>query len=211
MPKHTFVDVITSETALRDAMGSPSDLVVRKQLDHLDVHARRFIERSPFLLIASSGLDHVGDVSPRGDAPGFVAILDEHTLVIPERPGNRRIDTLRNILHTGGVGLIFLIPGFEETLRVNGRARIVRDETLLARTSAQGKLPTLVIVVEVLECFFHCAKAFKRSALWQPRTWPARDSMASLAQIMMDQVKPPDTSLDDLEQMIAESYAQRLY
>ena len=125
MPKHTFVDVITSETALRDAMGSPSDLVVRKQLDHLDVHARRFIERSPFLLIASSGLDHVGDVSTRGDAPGFVAILDEHTLVIPERPGNRRIDTLRNILHTGGVGLIFLIPGFEETLRVNGRAQVV--------------------------------------------------------------------------------------
>ncbi len=206
-----FVDVVSSVDALREIMGTPSDLVVRKQLGHLDPHARRFIERSPFLLIGTSGPDQTGDVSPRGDAPGFVLVLDDKTLVIPERPGNRRTDTLLNILRTGGVGLIFLIPGIEETLRVNGRASIVRDAAVLERTAAHGKLPVLAIAVEVRECFFHCAKAFKRSSLWKPETWPGRAGMASLAQIMMDQVQPENTSVQDLEQQIAESYAKRLY
>ena len=211
MPHPPFVDVVTSVESLREIMGTPSELVVRKQLDQLDPHARRFIARSPFLLIGTAGPDQIGDVSPRGDAPGFVLVLDHHTLVIPERPGNRRTDTLLNILRTGGVGLIFLVPGIEETLRVNGRASIVRDAALLERTAAHGKLPVLAIAVEVRECFFHCAKAFKRSGLWKPETWPGRAGMASLAQILMDQLQPTDTSLDVLEQQIAESYATRLY
>ncbi len=206
-----FVDVVSSVESLRDIMGTPSDMVVRKQLDYLDPHARRFIERSPFLLIGTTGPDQIGDVSPRGDAPGFVVVLDDRTLVIPERPGNRRVDTLRNILNTGGVGLLFLVPGVEETLRVNGRASVVRDGALLDRLVARGKRPLLAIGVEVRECFFHCAKAFKRSSLWQPDTWQGRGDMASLAQILADQVKPANTSVQELEAQIAESYATRLY
>ena len=129
----------------------------------------------------------------------------------PERPGNRRLDTLLNIMHTGGVGLLFMVPGVEETLRINGRARIVRDAALLERMSAQGKQPLLAIGVHVRECFFHCAKAFKRSRLWEPGSWPSRDGLASLAQIMIDQTKPANTSLQELEDQIAESYANRLY
>ncbi len=211
MPHPPFVDVISSAQALREVMGAPSELVVRKQLDHLDQHARRFIERSPFLLIGTSGPDQIGDVSPRGDAPGFVAVLDDRTLVIPERPGNRRVDTLLNILNTGGVGLLFLVPGIEETLRVNGRASVVRDGALLDRLVARDKRPLLAICVEVRECFFHCAKAFKRSSLWQPETWQGRGGIASLAKTLVDQVKPANTSVQELESQIAESYATRLY
>ncbi len=211
MPRYPFSDVLDTESGLREIMGTPADLIVRKQLDHLDEHARRFIERSPFLLMGTSGPDHGGDVSPRGDAPGFVVVLDDHTLVIPERPGNRRLDSLVNILKTGGVGLLFLVPGVEETLRVNGRACLVRDEALLERMSAQGKRPLMAVAVDVQECFFHCAKAFKRSKLWEPDSWAGRQGIASLAQIISDQVKPANTSVEDLEVMIAESYAKRLY
>ncbi len=211
MPTPRFHDVVASTEALREIVGHPSELVVRKQLTRLDDHARRFIELSPFLVIGTSGSDQIGDVSPRGDAAGFVLILDEHTLVIPERPGNRRSDTLVNILETGGVGLIFMVPGREDTLRVNGRGSIVRDAELLDRTTARGNRPTVAIVVDVRECFFHCAKAFKRSGLWQPATWPDSAGMASLAQILMDQVHPANTSVVELEQQIAESYAKRLY
>ena len=208
---YPFKEVITSVESLREIMGTPSELVIRKQLDHLDPHARAFIARSPFLVIGTHGQGKVGDVSPRGDAPGFVAVLDDHTLVIPERPGNRRLDTLLNVLQTGAVGLIFMVPGVEETLRINGRACIVRDEALLERMTARGKRPLLGIGVEVQECFFHCAKAFKRSGLWQPETWSSRSGMASLAQILVDQTKPENTSVEDLEKQIAESYATRLY
>jgi uncharacterized protein len=211
MPHHPFKDVVSSVESLREIMGTPSELVIRKQLDRLDPHAIAFIARSPFLVIGTHGQGQIGDVSPRGDAPGFVAVLDEHTLVIPERPGNRRLDTLLNVLQTGGVGLIFMVPGVEETLRINGRACIVRDEALLERMSAKGKRPLLGIGVEVQECFFHCAKAFKRSGLWQPGSWRGRDGMASLAQILVDQIKPANTSVDELENQIADSYATRLY
>lgn len=210
-PYHPFNEVVTSVQSLREIMGTPSELVIRKQLNQLDPHARAFIARSPFLAIGTHGQGQIGDVSPRGDAPGFVLVLDNHTLVIPERPGNRRLDTLLNVLQTGGVGLIFMVPGVEETLRVNGRACIVRDEALLERMTAKGKRPLLGIGVEVQECFFHCAKAFKRSGLWQPQTWASRGGMASLAQILVDQTKPENTSVEDLEKQIAESYATRLY
>lgn len=211
MANSRFHDVVATREALREIVGHPSELVVRKQLTRLDPHARRFIDLSPFLVIGTSGAGQSGDVSPRGDAPGFVAVLDDNTLVIPERPGNRRSDTLVNILETGGVALIFMVPGREETLRVNGQACIVRDADLLDRTTSRGNRPSLVIVVDVRECFFHCAKAFKRSALWQPASWPDAKGMASLAQILMDQVHPANTSLVELEQQVAESYAKRLY
>ena len=204
-------DVVATKEALREIVGHPSELVVRKQMARLDQHACRYIALSPFLAIGTSGLNGVGDVSPRGDAAGFVLVLDDNTLAIPERPGNRRSDTLVNILETGGVGLIFMVPGREETLRVNGKGSIVRDAGLLDRTTSRGNRPSVVIVVDVQECFFHCAKAFKRSGLWQPATWPDSAGMASLAQILIDQTRPPNTSVAELEQQIAESYAKRMY
>jgi PPOX class probable FMN-dependent enzyme len=207
----TFTDLIDSEQALRALIGQPGQLVIDKQLDHVDAHARHFIARAPFVVIGTAGPDCLGDVSPRGDAPGFVQVMDERTLVIPERPGNRRADSLVNILATGGIGLLFMIPGIEETLRINGRACLTRDPALLKTMAAHGKTPLLAIGVTVTECYFQCAKAFKRSRLWQPESWPGRAGVASLAQMLMDQAKPAGTSVAALEVMIEESYAQRLY
>jgi len=211
MIQSKFQDVIRSEEELRDLIGFPSELVIRKQLAYLDKHCQNFIAQSPFLLIGSVDTHGACDVSPRGDAPGFVLILDEKTLVIPERPGNRRLDTLRNILQTSTVGLLFLIPGAEETLRVNGHACLVRDTTQLERTTAQGKQPLIAIGIEVDECFLHCAKPLKRSKLWDPTSWPARTALPSLAQMLWDQARPANQTVKDLEEHIEESYSKRLY
>ncbi len=206
-----FTDLVTSEAELRELVGEPSELVIRKQMDALDGHCRAFIALSPFVLIASA--DAVGncDVSPRGDAPGFVLVLDDKTLVIPERPGNRRADTLFNILQTGAVGLLFMIPGVEETLRVNGRAQVVRDPDILERTAARGKPPKLAISVTVEECFLHCGKAIRRSGLWDAGQMVDRSALPPLARMLLDQARPPDTTLADLECRIEESYTKRLY
>ena len=161
--RQRFADVVATEEELRALLGQPSELVIKKQLPALDHTLPRLHRASPFVLLGTADADGHCDVSPRGDAPGFVLVLDERTLVIPDRPGNRRIDSLRNIVQNGAVGLLFMIPGVEETLRVNGRACIVRDADLLARLEARGKVPTLAIVVEVEEAFLHCAKALKRS------------------------------------------------
>ncbi len=206
-----FADTVTSEGVLREVLGSPSELTVRKQLAALDRHCRAFIALSPFLLLGSVDATGRHDVSPRGDAPGFALVLDDTTLAIPERPGNRRLDTLRNILQTGAVGLLFLVPGVEETLRVNGRACLVRDANILERLSAQGKRPALAIGVEVEECFMHCAKCMKRSQLWDPTRWPDHTALPSLGQMLLDQTRPADTTAADLDAYLAESYTKRLY
>ena len=138
MDELPFRDAVTSAEALRALVGKPSELAVRKEISHLDAHCRAFIARSPFVLIATSGASGRADVSPKGDPPGFVQVLDEHRLVIPDRPGNRRLDGMRNLLENPHVGLLFLIPGLEETLRVNGRAWIIRDEEVLARCAVMG-------------------------------------------------------------------------
>ena len=158
-----FRNTVSTEAELRQLVGEPSALALAKELGTLDVHCRAFIAHSPFLLLATSGATGRCDVSPKGDAPGFVQVLDERHLLIPDRPGNKRLDGMRNLLDNPHVGLIFLIPGVEETLRVNGRAWIVRDADLLERCEARGKVPALGIGVEVEEAFIHCAKAFKRS------------------------------------------------
>ena len=211
MIQSKFKDIVTSEEELRDLMGFPSDLVVRKQLAYLDEHCQNFIARSPFLLIGSVDASGACDVSPRGDAPGFVLVLDQKTLVIPERSGNRRLDTLRNVLQTSVVGLLFMIPGAEETLRVNGHAYLVRDTTLLERTTAQGKQPLIAIGVEVDECFLHCAKSLKRSKLWDTTSWSESTACPSLAQALFDQVRPANQTVEELEAYIEESYQKRLY
>ena len=142
---------------------------MKKCIPSLDRHCREFIERSPFLCIGTSGAGGRADVSPRGDPPGFVQVLDDNTLFIPDRPGNNRLDTMTNIIENPNVGLLFLVPGFDDTLRVNGRATIVRDEALAQAAVVNGKEPKVGIRVEVEEAFLHCAKAFKRSRLWTRR------------------------------------------
>ena len=206
-----FQKLVTTEADLRALVGAPSELAVAKEQATLDAHCRAFIARSPFLLLATSGAAGRCDVSPKGDTAGFVLVLDERRLLIPDRPGNKRLDGMRNLLQNPHVGLIFLIPGVEETLRVNGRAWIVRDEDLLARCEARGKVPTLGIGVEVEEAFIHCAKAFKRSGLWEPARWPALDGLASPAQMLYDHTRPPGATVADVERALQESYASRLY
>jgi PPOX class probable FMN-dependent enzyme len=211
MAIRTFHDVVTGPEELRELIGDPIELAVRAQLTALDQHCRAFIAHSPFLLLGTANSEGKGDVSPKGDPPGFVQVLDDRTLVIPDRPGNRRLDTLMNIVVNPEVGLLFLVPGMEETLRVNGRATIVRDEELLDMTMVNGKRPLLAIVVDVEQAFLHCAKAFKRSHLWDPESRVERGAIASLAQIMMDQTNPEDCTVEDLEDMIEEAYKTTLY
>jgi PPOX class probable FMN-dependent enzyme len=211
MATRTFHDVVTGQEELRELVGQPNELTVQMVLPALDQHCRAFIAHSPFLLIGTSNSAGRGDVSPKGDPPGFVQVLDDRTLVIPDRPGNRRLDTLMNIVGNPEVGLLFLVPGMEETLRVNGRATIVRDEELLDSTIVNGKRPLLAIVVEVHEAFLHCAKAFKRSRLWDADSRVERGEIASLAQMLMDQTNPEDCTIEDLEDFIEESYKTTLY
>ena len=211
MNQFPFTSRLTSEAELRALLGEPSEIVKHKQQAALDVHCRAFIGLSPFLTIGTISAAGGCDVSPRGDAPGFVLVLDDRHLAIPERPGNRRADTLRNIVETGAVGLLFLIPGVGEALRVNGRACLTRDPSLLERMTVQGKQPLLAIGVEVEEAFIHCSRAVKRSQLWQPAGWPNHDRLPSLARLLMDQVQPPQMSMADMERYVAESDAEPLY
>ena len=206
-----FQDVITSEQDLRALVGTPFERSLLKERPVVDRHARAFIERSPLLLMATSGADGRCDVSPKGDAPGFVLVLDEHRLVIPDRPGNKRLDSMRNLLANPHVGLIFLVPGREDTLRVNGRAWITRDPELLGRLVAQGKTPMLAIGVEVEQCFLHCVKAFRRSHLWEAAHWPAPDALPSFACMLFDQIEPEGLTLQEYEQDIEEGNVKRLY
>jgi PPOX class probable FMN-dependent enzyme len=205
-----FQEVITSEQELRELMGEPSVGAVRKETSGLTEQARRFIERSPFMLLATAGTDGTCDVSPKGDPAGFVRVLDDRHLVIPDRPGNKRFDGMRNILETGRIGLIFLVPGREETLRVNGRAWITRDPELLGTLQMQGKDPWFAIGVEVDQCFLHCAKAFKRSKLWEPESWPDLATVPSGAQMLKDSVGAAET-LEEIEARLAEGYRLRMY
>ena len=162
-----FSDPITSVDQLREVIPSPSALVSDKEIDHVDHHCRAFIGRSPFVIVASSDGAGSIDLSPKGDPPGFVKVIDDRTLAIPERPGNRRADTFMNVLRHPHVGLIFLIPGAKNTLRVRGRATLVRDEDLRASMAIDGRLPELALVVDVDAAFFHCAKCIIRSDLWR--------------------------------------------
>ena len=206
-----FKDVVTSERELRDILGSPSERAVKKDIAGLDEHGRAFIARSPFMLLATSSASGRCDVSPKGDAPGFVRVLDDHHLVVPERPGNRRLDGMRNIVDNPHVGMIFLIPGREETLRVNGRAWIVRDADLLPSLAARGKEPPVAIGVEIEECFFHCPKAFRRSELWEPARWPDRDALPSMASVIYDQVRPEGKTLEEYQRESEEGLKRTLY
>ena len=201
-----FQHVLTSEAELRAIVeGAPSERAVLKDRKGLDEQSRKFISMSPFLLMATSGADGTCDVSPKGDAPGFVRVLDDGRLVIPERNGNKRFDNLKNVLANGHMGLLFLVPGCDYTLRVNGRAWITRDSELLESMAAQNVAPKLAVGVEVQEAFFHCVKSFRRSKLWNHATWPAADALPSYACTVFNQIKPVNANVEDWEQQIRES------
>jgi PPOX class probable FMN-dependent enzyme len=176
--------VIASEADLRAILGEPTELVLSKITDRLNHLTRQFIERSPFLCIATASPKGGLDVSPRGDPAGFVRILDERTLLIPDRPGNRIADTLRNVLADPRVALLFLIPGVGDTFRVNGTARLVDDPELLEPSAVEGKVPTLGILVTIDEAYTQCPKAFHRSELWNPERHIARSELPSSGAIM---------------------------
>jgi hypothetical protein len=174
----TADSVIRTVEELREMLDQPNDAVRLKVGDQLDDHARDFIAEAPFLILATADAEGHTDASPKGDAPGFVVVEDEHTLVLPDRPGNNLAFGLTNILENPHVGLLFLIPGTTETLRVNGRAELTRDPDLLERLAARGKPAVLGIRVHVDEVFFHCAKAFIRSQIWKHEQWPPRKKVS---------------------------------
>lgn len=177
---------IGSEQELRALHAPPSDLVKRKCVDRLDRHCRDFIALSPFLVLGTANAEGKADVSPRGDPPGFVKVVDDRTLLIPDRPGNNLLDSLSNIVANPEVGLLFVIPGFDDTLRVNGRAEVVRDPALLAPLAVEGKPPKVAIRVAVREVYLHCAKSFRRARLWDPAARVPRGTLPSLGKMVMD-------------------------
>jgi PPOX class probable FMN-dependent enzyme len=205
-----FKDVITDPVQFRELMGEPPPPCVAKTIATLDRHCRAFIARSPFVLIASASARGRMDISPKGDAPGFVRVLDDKTLAIPDRPGNRRADTFVNVLEYPRVGLIFFVPGKSETLRVSGGATVVRDADLRESMAARGKTPDFALAVDVEEVFFHCSKCIVRSSLWTPQAWPSLDGLPSLAQTMVDAAALP-MPVEALEGIIKQDEAERLY
>ncbi|MWV43274.1 pyridoxamine 5'-phosphate oxidase family protein [Paenibacillus sp. HJL G12] len=206
-----FQDILQSEEELEQLAGKPGDLARHKVIASLDEHCRGFIAQSPLVFISTSGTGGTCDCSPRGDSPGFAYILDDQHLVLPERPGNRRYDSLRNLLINPHIGLIFIIPGLEETLRINGKGYIIRDRDVMEHMSAQGKVPSAGIGVEVEECYIHCAKAFKRSKLWQPDTWPSKETLPDPASMIAAHAGRLRVSRSEVQASLTESYEKRLY
>ena len=207
----SFADVITEEDALREIFGWPSERALNKQIDRLDTHCRAIIEKSPFLLLGTSDTTGRCDVSPKGDFPGFVRVLDDRTIAIPDLPGNNRLDTLLNILNNPQVGLIFMIPGMNETLRINGKVRLVRDAKLLESMAYQGKLPKLAIVVAVKEVFTHCPKAFLRSKLWSEDYRIERSELPSFAEILKDHTGMVECDVEQLQKELDHRAATTLH
>ena len=180
---------------------------VKKQLSALDTHCQRFIGLSPFVVISSFGLDQMLDASPRGGAPGFVKVLDPHTLLLPDSPGNNRLDTLENIIHTGKVGMLFLLPGMDETLRVNGTASLSVDTTDLEQCTTEVRAPKLVIKVTVAQAYLHCAKAFMRSKLWDSQSHIQRSLMPTMGDMINEQAGM-STPAETQEEMLARYRAE---
>jgi uncharacterized protein len=202
---------VDDEAGLRGLYQQPMGLAVLKQLDRLDAHCRNFLAHSPFAVIGSTRPGRGTDVSPRGDAPGFARVLDDHTIAIPDRPGNNRLDTLSNIVTDADVGLLFFIPGIDETLRINGTAKLSRDTELLSAAAVRGREPRLVILVTVREAFLHCGKALKRSRLWHDDYRVDKKSFPSLGRMIIEQTKPKDVTVEQAETFIAENYVTGLY
>ena len=204
------MDFISTREELRSHYKAASHMSMRKELKSLDSHSRNFIAKSPFVLIGSSDGNGNADVTPKGDKPGFVLVLDDLTLAIPDRPGNNRLDTLENILVNPAIGLLFLIPGMNETLRVNGEAQITLDGGLRERLAVEGKVPQGVIVVKARAVYMHCPKAFMRSSLWAPESWRPRAEMPTLGEILKDQLALPE-SAEQSDKRLDEAYRTTMW
>ncbi|MDP6701453.1 MAG: pyridoxamine 5'-phosphate oxidase family protein [Candidatus Latescibacteria bacterium] len=202
-------DSIETREALRALYGEPSELVRRKRLDRLDRHCRALIAHSPFVVVASADAGGRADASPRGGDPGFVSVSDDRTVVIPDWPGNRLIDTMENIIANPRVGLLFLVPGVNETLRLNGGATISTNGALLESLAVGGKRPRSALVVEVEEAFLHCSKSLMRAALWHPESQIPRQRFPSLGQMLADQIAEVDA--EAAEDLVQTSIAKGLY
>ena len=203
----TDVRAITDEGELREIIGAPTQVVASKIADRLNALTRQFVERSPFLCLATSGADGSCDVSPKGDPAGFVRILDDRTLLLPDRPGNRLADSLRNVLENPHVALLFVVPGVTDTFRVNGRASIVDDPELLEQCAVEGKVPKLGMLIEVEEAYTHCSKAFLRSQLWDPDRYVDRSELPTPGALLKSVGAEVDPAVYDAER--AERYERR--
>jgi PPOX class probable FMN-dependent enzyme len=208
---YPFENVIATRDALRERMGVASQGAIDKEIAFIDPHARNFIEHSPFVCIATSDDQGRVDVSPKGDPAGFVKVLNQQTLLIPERPGNRRLDGFENILKNPRIGLLFFVPGRDETLRVNGKAMLIADPALLETMTWRDKVPTMATAVEVEELFFHCGKAFIRSKLWKPEKWGDVSDIATFGKILLDQTKATDTTAEQIDCYLEDAYKKTLY
>jgi PPOX class probable FMN-dependent enzyme len=200
---------VTSHEELRELLGTPLPRVAQKDRPRLHDLDRQWLAASPFCLVATAGADGRCDVSPKGDPPGFTLVLDDRTIAIPERPGNRRADGFHNIIDNPHVGLIYLLPGRGDTLRINGKARLVRDADFFDRMIVKGHRPLLALIVDIEEVFYHCSKAFLRSALWKPETWnpvaaPTRPEIAKT-------LEAPEADLGELQRYYGPSYADTMY
>ncbi len=200
---------ICSLDDLRVTYEQPSHLAVKKELAFIDRHARDFIARSPFVVISTADAEGWPDASPRGDAPGFVTVVDAHRLELPDRPGNNRLDSFQNLIANPKIALLFVVPDRRETLRVNGTARLLTDEALRARHAVNGKPARAVVEITAKSVYFQCGKALIRSALWQKEKWPSLDGMASFAEAIADQVKGVDPVA--AEARLSEAYRDKLY
>jgi PPOX class probable FMN-dependent enzyme len=207
------IRIISDVRSLEGINGTPSPTTLVKKIHTLDQHARAFIERSPFMVLSTAS-DSGNDASPRGDASGFVKCLDNSTLLIPERPGNRIADSLRNIIERPATGILFFIPGMNETLRVNGDAFVTDHAPYLDELTARGKTPKLAIVVKVTEIYLHCAKAFVRSSLWDPSKHMERSELPTLGRMILEQINgtPPSSEMEDnVEQALSDDIRDNLY
>ena len=202
--------ILTDRSQLREIVGDVPDPPAKKVIDHIDPLCEEYIAASPFLLMSTIGADGLLDMSPKGDPAGFVAVLDKNTIAIPERLGNGRFDSYENILVNPNVGLIFLIPGHNDTLRVSGKARISRDPELRARFSVRGVDPRFVLVVTVEEAMTHCPKCMVRGSVWKPEAWPDRSSLPTLAEAMVAHGQL-SRSVADMQEIIDRDGRDRLY
>jgi PPOX class probable FMN-dependent enzyme len=200
---------VASKSELHELYGEPLERAVKKQLNHLDKHCRGFIALSPFLVLATSASDGSCDASPRGDAPGFVAVIDEKTLLLPDRRGNNRVDSLENVTGNPHVGLLFLVPGMNETLRVNGTASVTTDPALLDPLAVRGQSPRTGLLVTVEEAYLQCGKALIRSDLWNAEKQIDRSTFPSLGQMMADQIGGIDAT--ETQCSVEDGYVNRLY
>lgn len=206
-------DVIKTTEELRELYKAPMDLVIKKQKSELDKYSAQFLSLSPFLILSTSNTKGNMDCSPRGDYAGFVEVLDDCTIAIPDRPGNNRLDTLNNIIENPNVGVLILVPGFNECLRINGSAQITTSNELLKRFEYRGKIPKSVIVISISEIYFHCGKAITRSNLWKDEFNVDRSIMPSLGRILMNQIDPSktDDEIKEVENLIENRLKTTLY